>query len=52
MKKILQAVEKVFRKGFWLYKNHLIDIKKEARKNFGGNESAFMRHIISNWFNK
>lgn len=52
MPKIKQAIKKFFRKGFWLTRENVKNIKVEAEKKFGGNESALMRHIISNWFKK
>lgn len=45
-------MERVFRKGFWLYEEHIKNIKAEAKKDWGNNESALMRHIISEWFKK
>jgi len=51
MAKIKQVL-KYFRKGFWLTKQNIKNIKSESRKGFGGNESALVRHIISQWFKK
>jgi hypothetical protein len=50
MPKIKQAIKKFLRKGFWLTKENVKNIKIEANKNFAGNESALMRHIINQWF--
>ena len=52
MSKFKQAIEKFFRKGFWLTKENVRDIEAEARKNFANNQSALVRHIISSWFKK
>jgi len=43
---------KVFRKGFWLFEKQKLNIEKSAEKNWDGNESALIRHIIDCWFNK
>lgn len=52
MPKIKQAIEKFLRKGFWLTKENVKNIRIEAKKNFANNESALMRHIVNNWFKK
>ena len=51
MEKTFDKVEKFLRKGFWLTKQNKIDIGTEAQKNWPS-ESALMRHIITNWFEK
>ena len=52
MSKITQVIKKFIRKGFWLFPKQVKLIEDEADKNFGGNQSALMRHIINNWFEK
>ncbi len=52
IKKYNLLKQKIYRKGFWLFKKNIQNLEKEARKNWSGNESALMRHIISDWFEK
>ena len=52
MPKIKQAIKKFLRKGFWLTRENVKNIRTEAEKSFAGNESALMRHIVCQWFKK
>jgi len=52
IKKFNSKNEKVSRKGFWLFKRHIKEIKIYARNHWDNNESALMRHILDNWFGK
>lgn len=40
------------KKSWWVLNSHALLIESEADKNWNKNESALMRHIISNWFEK
>ena len=56
MKKLVKKYNpfghKVFRKTFWLFEKHKKEIRIAAKKNWGNNESALMRAIVDNWFEK
>lgn len=52
MDKLKKELGQLFKKSFWLSKQNKKDIEAEAKKNWGDNQSALMRHIINNWFKK